>query len=124
VPVSTVLREEICAWLSSKSHRAMVTLLTVNNTLFPHSLFWTSTYQKKRVRGPRMDSSATLLHMVASADVHILPLTADREKARELGADDYLIKQSNPLRLGALVQSLQDRWLSPPVPSGLQLTAN
>lgn len=38
----------------------------------------------------------------------------DTEKASQLGADDYLIKPSKPRKLDALVQSLHDRWLSPP----------
>ena len=37
----------------------------------------------------------------------------DREKARELGADDYLLKPSDPLKLVELVKLLHDRWLIP-----------
>ena len=37
---------------------------------------------------------------------------ADMEKARGLGADDYLIKPSSPIKLVEMVQSLHDRWLS------------
>ncbi len=37
----------------------------------------------------------------------------DREKARQLGADDYLLKPSHPLDLVDVVKSLHDRWLSP-----------
>ena len=36
----------------------------------------------------------------------------DREKAHQLGADDYFIKPSDPLKLVEIVKSLQDRWLS------------
>ncbi len=38
----------------------------------------------------------------------------DRERARQLGADDYLIKPSDPLKLTDFVKSLHDRWLSQP----------
>jgi len=38
----------------------------------------------------------------------------DMEKARQLGADDYLLKPSNPGQLVELVRSLQERWLSQP----------
>ena len=37
---------------------------------------------------------------------------ADMEKARQLAADDYLIKPSNPLELSEMVKSLHERWLS------------
>jgi CheY-like chemotaxis protein len=37
----------------------------------------------------------------------------DREKARELGADDYLLKPSDPLKLVEVVKILHDRWLIP-----------
>ena len=36
---------------------------------------------------------------------------ADMEKARQLGADDYLLKPSDPLKLGELVKTLNARWL-------------
>src|SRR5436853_6594879 len=36
----------------------------------------------------------------------------DRERARELGADDYLLKPSDPLKLPELAKSLHDHWLS------------
>jgi CheY-like chemotaxis protein len=36
----------------------------------------------------------------------------DMENARRLGADDYLLKPSDPLKLVDVVTSLQDRWLS------------
>ena len=36
----------------------------------------------------------------------------DMEKARQLGADDYLLKPSDPLKLVELVRSLQEHWLS------------
>ena len=35
----------------------------------------------------------------------------DREKARRLGADDYVLKPSNPRELVELVKMLHDRWL-------------
>src|SRR5678809_636802 len=38
----------------------------------------------------------------------------DKEKARELGADDYLIKPSDPRKLVEVVTSLHTRWLSQP----------
>jgi len=38
----------------------------------------------------------------------------DMEKAQQLGADDYLLKPTNPGRLVELVKSLQERWLSRP----------
>jgi DNA-binding response OmpR family regulator len=34
------------------------------------------------------------------------------DKARLLGADDCLLKPSNPRKLVDLVKSLHDRWLS------------
>jgi len=37
----------------------------------------------------------------------------DMEKARRLGADDYLLKPSDPLKLVELVKMLHDRWLIP-----------
>jgi CheY-like chemotaxis protein len=37
----------------------------------------------------------------------------DREKARRLGADDYLLKPSDPRKLVELVKMLHDRWLIP-----------
>ncbi len=37
----------------------------------------------------------------------------DREKARQLGADDYLLKPSDPMKLVELVKILHDRWLIP-----------
>jgi CheY-like chemotaxis protein len=36
---------------------------------------------------------------------------ADKEKARELAADDYLLKPANPLELVEVVKTLQDHWL-------------
>ena len=36
----------------------------------------------------------------------------DRDKAQQLGADDYLLKPSDPRKLLELVTSLQNRWLS------------
>jgi len=38
----------------------------------------------------------------------------DMDKARLLGADDYLFKPSHPLQLVELVKSLHQRWLSQP----------
>jgi CheY-like chemotaxis protein len=38
----------------------------------------------------------------------------DMDKARHLGADDYLLKASHPAKLSEIVKSLQDRWLSLP----------
>ena len=34
--------------------------------------------------------------------------------ARQLGADDYLLKVSQPSKLVEIVKSLHDRWLSDP----------
>ena len=42
---------------------------------------------------------------------------ADMEKARQLAADDYLLKPSDPVKLVQMVQSLHDRWLSQPTVS-------
>ena len=39
----------------------------------------------------------------------------DMDRARLLGADDYLLKPSDPLKLVDIVKSLHDRWLSQPV---------
>ena len=36
----------------------------------------------------------------------------DMEKARQLGADDYLLKPSNPLKLVEVAMSLHEHWLS------------
>ena len=36
----------------------------------------------------------------------------DMDKARELGADDYLLKPSLPSQLVELVKSIHERWLS------------
>jgi len=38
----------------------------------------------------------------------------DVEKARQLGADDYLLKPSDPLKLVEVVRSVQEHWLSQP----------
>ena len=38
--------------------------------------------------------------------------TEDKEKANQLGADDYLLKPSDPRKLVELVKSLQERWFS------------
>ena len=38
----------------------------------------------------------------------------DMEKARQLGADDYLLKPSVPNKLVDLVKSLSERWLPQP----------
>jgi CheY-like chemotaxis protein len=37
----------------------------------------------------------------------------DMEQARKLGADDYLLKPSNPVDLFEIVKAFHDRWLSP-----------
>jgi DNA-binding response OmpR family regulator len=37
----------------------------------------------------------------------------DREKAREFGSDDYLLKPSDPLKLVEVVRILQEQWLIP-----------
>jgi CheY-like chemotaxis protein len=36
----------------------------------------------------------------------------DKHKALQLGADDFLLKPSDPLKLREVVQSLHERWLS------------
>jgi CheY-like chemotaxis protein len=36
----------------------------------------------------------------------------DRDSARQLGADDYLLKPSDPLTLTEFVRTLHDRWLT------------
>ena len=38
----------------------------------------------------------------------------DEEQALRLGADDYLLKPSDPLKLTEVVKSLHHRWLSQP----------
>ena len=38
----------------------------------------------------------------------------DMDKARQLGADDYLLKVSHPSKLSEIVKSLHKRWLSQP----------
>jgi CheY-like chemotaxis protein len=40
----------------------------------------------------------------------------DIAMARQLGADDYLLKVSQPSKLAEIVKSLHDRWLSDPAP--------
>jgi CheY-like chemotaxis protein len=47
--------------------------------------------------------------------------TEDMEQAHLLGADDYLLKPSAPLKLVDLVKSLHDRWLSQQEPSARQV---
>lgn len=42
----------------------------------------------------------------------------DRETAGHLGADDYLLKPSDPRELIEIVKSLLERWLSQPAISG------
>ena len=37
----------------------------------------------------------------------------DRQKAHQLGADDYLLKPCDPLQLVELVKMLHERWLIP-----------
>lgn len=39
----------------------------------------------------------------------------DVEKARRLGADDYLVKPMHPSELDQLVKTIRDRWLLQPV---------
>ena len=39
-------------------------------------------------------------------------LDSDIQSARELGATDYIIKPSNPMRLGKIVRDAKDRWLA------------
>lgn len=58
-------------------------------------------------RNPQYKSIPTLI--LTSSSRH-----EDMEKARQLGADDYLLKPSNPLKLVELAKSLQERWLSQP----------
>ena len=41
----------------------------------------------------------------------------DIAMARQLGADDYLLKVSHPSKLAEIVKSLHDRWLSDPAPA-------
>jgi CheY-like chemotaxis protein len=54
---------------------------------------------------PRYKSLPTLI--LSSSSRH-----EDMEKARRLGADDYLLKPFDPLSLVEVVKSLQERWLS------------
>ena len=41
----------------------------------------------------------------------------DMDLARQLGADDYLLKVFHPAKLCEIVKSLQDRWLAKPIAS-------
>ena len=41
----------------------------------------------------------------------------DMDSARQLGANDYLLKPSDPLKLDDLVRMLHDRWLPQPLAS-------
>jgi CheY-like chemotaxis protein len=41
----------------------------------------------------------------------------DMDMARQLGANDYLLKISHPSKLVDVVKSLHDRWLSEPAPA-------
>jgi CheY-like chemotaxis protein len=41
----------------------------------------------------------------------------DRDRARQLGADDYLLKPSRPAELVELFKGLHDRWLSLSAPT-------
>ena len=43
----------------------------------------------------------------------------DMEKARQLGADDYLLKPSDPLKLIEVVRYLEEHWLSCPAAAHL-----
>lgn len=38
----------------------------------------------------------------------------DRDKARKLGAGDYLLKPNDPLKLVGMVKLLHKRWLAQP----------
>lgn len=58
-------------------------------------------------RQPRLKSLPVLILTSSERE-------ADMEKARQLKADDYIVKLSDPLKLVALAQSLHDRWLSTP----------
>ena len=62
----------------------------------------------KWVRGQPQFKSVPVLMFTSSSRPE------DMEKARQLGADDYLLKPSDPLQFVELVRSLQDRWLSLP----------
>ena len=42
------------------------------------------------------------------------PRAEDMENARRLGANDFLLKPSDPLKLVEVVKLLHDRWLSQP----------
>ena len=66
-----------------------------------------------------LDVLARLRSQPLFKSVPVLILTSssrseDRERASELGADDYLLKPSDPLKLPELAKSLHDRWLSQP----------
>lgn len=41
----------------------------------------------------------------------------DMDNARQLGANDYLLKPFDPLKLSDLVRTIHDRWLSQPFAS-------
>jgi len=44
----------------------------------------------------------------------------DRERARDLGATDYVLKPSSGMQFSGVVRELRDRWLRPPTPPGGQ----
>lgn len=62
----------------------------------------------KWIRQQPSFKSLTVLMLTSS------PRPEDMEKARLLGADDYVLKPSDPVELVELVKSLHDRWLSQP----------
>jgi hypothetical protein len=57
-----------------------------------------------------MDPSPTQPQV--SPSPHFLLQPGGHGKARQLAADDYLLKPSDPLKLAELVKSLNERWLS------------
>jgi len=48
----------------------------------------------------------------------------DREKARQLGANDYLLKPSDPLKLVEMVKILHARWLTADRSGGGKMLSN
>ena len=60
------------------------------------------------IRRQRLFKSLPVLMLTSSEH------PADMEKARQLAADDYLLKPADPLKLVELVKSLHDRWLCQP----------
>lgn len=60
------------------------------------------------LRGQRHFKSLPVVILTSSSR------TEDRDEARRLGADDYLLKPSDPSKLVEMAKSLENRWLAQP----------